>query len=96
MTYPHTATLQRKSRSNGKYEFADNGSTECFLQPLDDQASQIVGITFGKGSRCYVPLSTDIQEGDRMTINGIVYGVKGYAEHNYGDLAHKRVLLEQL
>lgn len=96
MTYPHSAILKRTTKSGTKYTYGDNGTTECFLQPLDIAESQSVGITVSKGSYCYMPYATDIQMGDRAEINSVTYGVKGVEARDYGSLKHKKVLLEQI
>lgn len=96
MTFPHEATLERTVKTGTKYVYGDNGSTPCFLQPMDDEKSQLFGIAFSKGFHCYTPLESDVLEGDRVSIAGTKYGVKGVKEFNYGSMPHKRVLLEQL
>lgn len=96
MTYPHTATIHRKAKVGTKYTFATLASTSCFLQPLDDEKSQLYGIAFSKSFKCYLPDGTDIAEGDRMLINGDTYGVKGVSAFNYGSIAHGRATLEML
>jgi len=97
MTFPHSCTIQRKVKSGSTYLYSDlYTGIPCFLQPLDEQMSQIVGMTFGKSSRCYVGYETDVLESDRLVVDGITYGVKGFSAHNYGSLKHKRVLLEQI
>jgi hypothetical protein len=96
MTFPHTATVQRQVKVGTKSSYADQGTTQCFLQPLDSEFSQLYGITFGKGSSCYLPYTADVNEGDRLVISGKKYGVRGMREHNYGSLTHKRAVVETL
>lgn len=95
MTFPHTATIMRTVETGGKYVYTASGTTPCFLQPLDEESTQSYGITFMKGSRCYLPIASDVVEGDRLTINGTEYGVKGVRIHQYSTLRHKRAILEE-
>lgn len=94
MTFPHSATIQRLVAEGSKSTFTELGTSECFLQPLSSEYSNIYGITFGKGFSCFMPYSTDVAEGDRVVIDSNGYGVQGVRDHNYGNLAHKRLFLE--
>lgn len=96
MTFPHTAAIHRMTEAGGKYTFGLSSSSKCFLQPLDAEKSQAYGITFSKGYHCYLPLTADITEKDRLIIDSVTYGVKGVRQHNYGTLSHIRATLERL
>lgn len=96
MTYPHTATIQRTAKVGTMYSFAEVGTTNCFLQPLDSVAAESYGIQFVKGSSCYVPYTTDVRVGDRLIIDGGTYGVKGMRSHSYGTLTHRKLALEEV
>jgi hypothetical protein len=96
VNFPHTATVQRSTKTGTKYTYGDSGSTRCFLQPIDDEAAQLYGITFGKGWFCYLPYDSDVEVADRLLIDGTTYGVKGFRFHKYGNLKHKRASLEQI
>ena len=96
MTFPHTATIRRLTQSGSKHVYGSAGSIKCFVQPLDAQVAQLYGIVFGKASSCYLPLSSDVSESDQLTIDGVIYSVKGIMPRNYGNLAHKQAILEQL
>ena len=96
MHYPHTATLQRMTASGSTFVFTANGSSKCFLQPIDGETAELFAVTFTKGSVAYLPASADVKEKDRIVIDSIKYGVKGILNRPYGGLAHKKVILEQL
>lgn len=96
MNYPHTATVQRKTKSGTSYTFGSVGTVLCFLQPIDEESAQAFGITFTKGSRCYLPYDADVLTGDRLTVDGTTYGVAGIRKHNYGNLKHQRAVLEEV
>lgn len=96
MNYPHTATILENQKSGTIYTYAENGTTQCFLQPLDAEAAQLYGVTFGKAFNCYLPFTAEVQERTRLQIDGDTYGVKGIKSYNYGTLQHKRATLELL
>lgn len=96
MTFPHTATIQRQTEASGKYTYGNSGTTQCFLQPLDNEESVTFGITFSQSFQCYIPHATDVTDHDRLIIDGDKYGVRGIRFHGYGDLKHKRLILERL
>lgn len=96
MTFPHTATIQASTLANGKYTYATTGTTKCFLQPINDEAYPTLGVAYGKGFKCYLPISSTVAEKMRLVINGTTYGVKGIKSHDYGRIAHKQALLEAL
>lgn len=95
MTFPHSATIKRTTKEGTKYTFATLGTATCFLQPLDVESAQALGISFSQSSKLYLPISTDISSGDRVVIDGITYGVKGVQKLGYGSLEHKKAILEE-
>jgi hypothetical protein len=96
MTFPHTATIRRSTKDGTKYTYSDAGTTQCFLQPLSPEDSQLFGITWSKASVCYIPYETEIQDSDRLVKDGVTYGIRGVKSHNYGSLKHKRLALEEM
>ena len=94
MTFPHTATIQRKTKVGTIYSFADLGTVKCFIQPIDMESAQAYGITFSKGSVCYTALDAELKEHDRLVYNGTTYGISGFRVHPYGRLRHKKYVLE--
>jgi hypothetical protein len=95
VTYPHIATVSRQTKTGTKYTFAQSHDIRCFLQPLSNEESVSYGITMTKAYHCYMDLSADAIEGDRLLINGDTYGIKGFRVHDYGSLKHKRAILEK-
>lgn len=96
MRYPHTATVKRLVSSQGKQLFTSVGNPiACWLQPLDVEAANVVGMSFGKSYVCYFPLGSDVQEKDRIIIDGNKYGVRGIANRNYGGLKHMKAMVEE-
>lgn len=96
MTYPHTGTLLRTTESLGKYTYASNGTVNCFLQPLSNQEAIDYSIVFSKASACYMPIGTDIESGDRITVLSKTYGVKGIKKYQYGGLTHLKAILAEI
>lgn len=95
MHFPHTATIQAMTKVGTKYTFAGATTTPCFLQPLDSEYATSVGIDMTKAFSCFIPLATAVAEKQRLIIDGETYGVTGVRTHNYGNLAHKRLILER-
>lgn len=101
MTFPHTATVERKTKVGTKYTFGAAGSVRCFLQPLiagriNEEAMRTQGLTFAKSYQLYAPYEADLKDGDKLTIDGIVYTIAGIKSYHYGNLQHKRALLERV
>lgn len=95
MYFPHSATMKRMVESGNQFIYQDNGFSRCFLQPIDEEESQRFGIAFSKGSTCFFPYGTDVQDGDRVTIDSVTYGVAGTLTRNYGSLKHVRAIMER-
>lgn len=97
MRFPHTASVERLGEVNGKYIFQPLGVIKCNLQPISETDSQLYGINWTKGSVAYTPISSDVEEGDRLTINGKKYGVRGDTTRDYGSvrMQHKKLIVER-
>jgi len=96
MKYFHTGTIRRQTQVGQQFIYSDLGTTKCFIQPLDNESSDLLNYTFSQGSWGYFPYGTDIKEKDEFVWNSIKFGVRGVKKHNYGNLAHFKVLLEQI
>lgn len=94
MNFPHMATISRMTQSGTKFVYQTVGTSKCFLQPADQESSELFALTYAKGSVVYFPYSTDIKEKDRVTILGNTYGVKGIQPRDYGGLPHKKAGVE--
>jgi hypothetical protein len=95
MNFPFSASVKRPTKVGTKYTYSVVSSTECFLQQLDADKSQLYGMTFGKSFVCYLPLSANVENSDRLTIEGIEYGVVGIKLEPYGNIAHKKAMVER-
>ena len=63
----------------------------CSVQPAGTELSQdgrVLGIL--DGMTCYMPPGADVQEGDRIQFDGIVYTIDGAPRHwqSVGNLSH--------
>lgn len=100
MPLPHTMTVERLDGEadsiRESYE-AVAGTIACFKQPelpIDNQAA--MGGQMTKSWRCYVDFDADVQDKDRVTIDGDKYNVAGVREHNYGTWPHRVLSLEAI
>lgn len=65
-----------------------------YLRPLNDEQSSANGIQWGQGYSLIVETSIDIREGDRVTVDSVVYTVRGMVNHDRGGItAYKKCLL---
>lgn len=96
MTFPHSATIQRMTAIGTKFVYGTTGVTPCFLQPISAEVAQSYGLVVGKGSVAYLPSYAAVVDKDRLIIDGTTYGVKGVQHHQYGNLEHKKAVLEAI
>lgn len=92
-----TAELYRLSNDDNAetqtFDFLSN--IGVYIYPLSEKEIALYDGNFSKsfGGRCGA--LTDIREGDRIKwTDGKHYDVNGVKTHNFGNLAHKRLLLE--
>lgn len=65
-----------------------------YLRPLTEEQMSNNGMQYGTGFSLIVETSIDIREGDRLTIAGATYTVRGVVNHDRGGVtAYKRCLL---
>jgi len=96
MNFPHRVTVRRLQQSGGQAVFADlTVNQEAFVQPLDIESSNILNQSFSKGSYAFLPITADIHENDRIVWDGDIYDVKGVKSYKFGNLTHKKALLEE-
>ena len=66
----------------------------CYLRPMDEQASSVNGFQFGFGFSVIVETNVDLRIGDVLTISSVDYTVRGMVNHNRGGLtAYKKCLV---
>lgn len=53
----------------------------CLLQPVDDVSQLLNPQAYGKEFKLFCLSSVDIQAGDQITVDSIVYGVNGVSSH---------------
>jgi len=96
MNFPHTATIRRSSQVGQQFIYNNVGTSKCFIQPLDNETSELMNLTYTQGYWGYFPYGTDIKEKDEIVWDNARYGVKGVKKHNYGNLKHYKILLENI
>lgn len=88
------SAISRQTYTDGKSSFASVGSATGYLKPLSEQESAFNGIQFGQAFNLIVECSVDIREGDKVTIDSVVYVVRGVVNHDRGGFtAYKKALI---
>lgn len=87
--------IQRQVYTGNKSTFTATGTTcRAYLRPLSMEEASINGMQYGKSYQLITEVGIDIQIGDRLTIDGADYTVRGVANHNRGGItAHKKYIL---
>lgn len=68
-------------------------SFTCYLRPLNEEQSASNGVQFGTGFNIIVECEIDIREGDKLTIDGVEYTLRGIVNHDRGGYTrYKRAL----
>lgn len=84
----------RQTYTGNKSAYASVGTATGYLRPLNEQQSNFAGVQYGLGFSLIVETSVDIREGDKVTISGVTYLVRGMVNHDRGGAtAYKRCLL---
>jgi hypothetical protein len=87
-------TRQTYSGSPSKSSYASVGTATCYLRPLTEEQASMNGMQFGTGFTAIFETSVDVREGDKLTIDTVVYTVRGVVNHDRGvNTAYKRCLL---
>lgn len=82
-------TVSRQTYTGDKSAFASVGalaSTPCYLRPMSPEQSAVNGYQYGQAFDLIVDTGTDLREMDKVTINGVVYTVRGMVDHNRGGI----------
>jgi hypothetical protein len=94
----HDVTVERLSVTGNKQAYGAPTTIKGFLQALDtEDALQADGI-FVLSYKLYVEENTDVKEGDRVTVEGVVYNVKSCVRYTMpeSDMSHKRLILVEV
>lgn len=59
-------------------------SPTCYLRPLNEEQSASNGVQFGLGFSIIVECDVDLREGDKVTIDGVEYTLRGVVNHDRG------------
>ena len=96
-TNQHSLTLvERQVYTSGKstYTTVSGLTGAIYLRTLNEELSALNGIQWGQAFSGVVDSALDIRTGDRLTIDGALYLVKGLANNNRGTaLDFKKLLL---
>lgn len=65
----------------------------CYLEPLDAEAAAMNNIETGQGYRIFVASDADVIVSDKLTINAIVYYVRGIQSFSQGRLNVKALVV---
>ena len=60
--------------------------TTGYLRPMNEEQSAVNGVQFGLGFMLIVECDVDVQQGDRLEIEGVNYTVRGVVNHDRGNL----------
>lgn len=87
--------IERQVYTGNLSAMTDTGLTATgYLRPLTEEQASNNAIQYGNGFSLIVECVIDIQQGDRLTINSVVYTVKGVVNHDRGArTSYKRCLL---
>ena len=87
-------TRQTYTGTPSKSSYASVGTATCYLRPLTEEQASMNGIQYGTGFSAIFETSVDIREADKITIDSIVYTVRGVVNHDRGsNTPYKRALL---
>lgn len=86
--------IERQVYTGSKSTLTDLGVTNtCYLRPMAEEQSSANGIQYGLGFWIIVEINVDIREGDRVTVDSVVYTIRGVVNHDRGGItAYKRCL----
>ena len=65
-----------------------------YLRPMSEEQASLNGMQWGQAFQLITESGVDIRKGDRITTGGVVYLVRGVADHNRGGVtAYKKYTL---
>lgn len=90
---PITA-IKRQVYTGNKSTYTSVGTATGYLRPLSAEQSAVNGMQYGQGYQLITETGVDIRVGDKVTIGGSDYTVRGLADHSRGGItAHKAYIL---
>lgn len=88
------SAISRQSYTDGVSAFASVGSCTGYFRPLSEQESNFSNIQYGLAFSLITETSVDIKQGDKVTVDSVVYLVRGIVNHDRGGItAYKKALL---
>ncbi len=91
------SAIKRQVYLTGKSSYVATvmaSTTTGNLRPLSEEQATANQMQWGLGFSLIVETGVDIQEGDKLTIAGVEYTVRGVVNHDRGGFtAYKRALL---
>ncbi len=86
--------ITRQSYTGDKSTFSTIATQKGYLRPLTEIQASENGFQFGQGFSLLMNDDADIQQGDKVVIDGKTFEVTGVATHDRLSIAHKRALLK--
>lgn len=56
----------------------------CYFRPLSEEQASLNNFQWGQAFQMITETSVDIRQGDRITVDSVVYLVRGMSNHNRG------------
>lgn len=86
-------TTERLIKGSGKYVYIANSSGVGHLRQSSDELTRLNDLQFGELWELYVESDADIATADRVTIDSVIYLVKGMKLESFGGIDFKRLIL---
>jgi hypothetical protein len=67
-----------------KSVYASVGTSTCYLRPMTEEQASVNGFQYGLAFTAIFETSVDVRESDKITIDSVVYTVRGVANHDRG------------
>lgn len=94
--FNHQLVVQRLRTTSGyKKAFQSTATVDGMLQEKYQEAVPRLGIIESRAFIAWVDIDEDIQEGDRIVHEGILYAVKVVTKKDYGVNTHLQLILEK-
>jgi hypothetical protein len=88
-------TSEKLTHTGDKSGFVVGVSGEGYLRQLDEKSSALNGIQYGIGFKMTVEIGVDVSIGDRLTVDGVKYEVKGIKDDEMGSIEIRELLLNK-